>query len=149
MATSEELLNCLCNDSAISGVRVSPFGYLRIVSIWSERNRCEAAGFDARVRLPLRDRDHERALSTTHRFIQLRQAYPEMSRVGAFRSVQAALTDSRKSSEGERAAPSKRQYNPAYPVPAEDLWDWERGEESTRARRRLSGLCRIVPARWC
>jgi len=59
MATSEELLNCLCNDSAISGVRVSPFGYLRIVSIWSERNRCEATGFETLARLPLRD--HERA----------------------------------------------------------------------------------------
>ena len=147
MALRAEQLNCFCNDNAISGVRVSPFGYLRIVSIWSECNRCETAGFDALARLPLRD--HERARSTAHQFIQLRQEYPEMSRGGTFRSVQAALTDSRKSSEGERAAPSKRQYNPAYPVPAEDLWDWERGEESTRARRRLSGLCRILPARWC
>ena len=54
--------------------------------------------------------------------------------------MQAALTDSRKSSEGERVAPTKRQYNPAYLVSAEDLWDGERGEESTRARRLLSNL---------
>ena len=140
MAIREEQLYCFCNVKAISGVRVSLFGYLRIASIWSERNRCEADGFDALARLPLRDRDHERARPTVHRFIQLRQENPEMSRVGTFRSVQAALTDSRKSSEGERAAPTKRQYNPAYLVSAEDLWDWERGEVSTLVRRLLSDL---------
>ena len=63
-----------------------------------------------------------------------------MSRVGTFRSVQAALTNSKISSEGERAAPTKRQYNPAYLVPAEDLWDRGRGEVSTLARRLLSDL---------
>ena len=76
--------------------------------------------------------------STAHRFIQLRQKYPEMSQVGTFRSVQAALTDSKKSDEGERTAPTTRQHNPAYLVSADDLWDWERGEVSTLARRLLS-----------
>ncbi len=138
MALRAEQLNCFCNAKAISGVRVSPFGYLRIVSTWSECNRCEAAGFDALARLPLRD--HEHARSVAHRFIQLRQENPEMSQVGTFRSVQAALTDSKISSEGERAAPTKRQFVSAYLVPADDLWDRRRGEVSTRARRLLSDL---------
>ena len=54
--------------------------------------------------------------------------------------MQAALTDSKISSEGERAAPTKRQYVSAYLVPSDDLWDWGRGEESTLARRLLSDL---------
>ncbi len=94
--------------------------------------------------------------STAHRFITLRKRYPEMSQVGTFRSVQAALTDSKKSSEVESAAPTKRQYNPAHPVSAalnggrtvrprrvvspylvtlDDLWDWERWGPSAIARR--------------
>ena len=94
--------------------------------------------------------------STAHRFITLRKRYPEMSQVGTFRSVQAALTDSKKSSEVESAAPSKRQHNPAHPVSTalnggrtvqprrvvspylvtlDDLWDWERWGPSAIARR--------------
>jgi len=61
-----------------------------------------------------------------------------MSQLGTFRSVQAALTDNKKSSEGERATPTTRQHNPAYLVSADDLWDWERGAVSTLARRLLS-----------
>ncbi|MDE0310765.1 MAG: hypothetical protein OXI52_00765 [Caldilineaceae bacterium] len=61
-----------------------------------------------------------------------------MSQVGTFRSVQAVLTDNKKSSEGERTAPTTRQHNPAYLVSADDLWDWERDEVSTLARRLLS-----------
>ena len=75
--------------------------------------------------------------STAHRFIQLRKKYPEMSQVGTFRSVQAALTDSKKSGETERAAPAKEKITPAYLVSADDLWDWERGEETPLARRLL------------
>ncbi len=59
--------------------------------------------------------------STAHRFIQLRQKYPEMSQFGTFRNVQAALADGKKSSEGERATPTTRQHNPAYLVSADDL----------------------------
>ena len=86
MALRAEQLNCFCNDNAITGVRVSPFGYLRIVSIWSERNRCEAAGFDALARLPVRD--HERARSTalgssSHGKSILK--CPELGRFGACR----------------------------------------------------------------
>ena len=73
--------------------------------------------------------------STAHQFIQLRQKYPEMSQLGTFRIVQAVLTDSKKSSEGKRAAPTTRQHDSAYLVSADDLWDWERGEVSTLARR--------------
>lgn len=73
--------------------------------------------------------------STAHRFIQLWQKYPEMSQLGTFRSVQAPLTDSKKSSEAERATPTTRQHNPVYLVSADDLWAWERGEVSTLARR--------------
>jgi len=73
--------------------------------------------------------------STAHRFIQLRKKYPEMSQFGTFRSVQAALTANKKPSEGEHAAPTTSQHNPAYLVSADDLWAWERGEVSTLARR--------------
>ena len=44
----------------------------------------------------LKERDISK--STAHRYIQLRQKYPEMFQVGSFRSMQAALTDSKKSS---------------------------------------------------
>ena len=75
--------------------------------------------------------------STAHRFITLRKRYPEMSQLGTYKSVQAALTDSRKSGETERAAPAKEKIETAYLVSADDLWDWERGEATALAPRLL------------
>ena len=75
--------------------------------------------------------------STAHRFITLRKRYPEMSQLGTYKSVQAALTDSKKSGETERAAPAKEKIETAYLVSADDLWDWERGEATALARRLL------------
>ena len=75
--------------------------------------------------------------STAHRFITLRKRYPEMSQLGTYKSVQAALTDSRKSGVTERAAPAKEKIETAYLVSADDLWDWERGEATALAPRLL------------
>ena len=75
--------------------------------------------------------------STAHRFITLRKRYPEMSQVGTFRSVQAALTDSKKARETERAVPAKEKINPTYVISCDDLWDWERAEPTALARRLL------------
>ena len=73
----------------------------------------------------LRERGISR--STAHRFIQLRQKYPEKSQLGTFGSVQAALT-------GERLARPRRAGS-AYLVTVDDLWDWERWGPSAIARR--------------
>ena len=73
----------------------------------------------------LRERGISR--STAHRFIQLREKYPQMSQVGTFGSVQAALTSVR-SARPRRAAS-------AYLVTLDDLWDWERWRPSAIARR--------------
>ena len=70
------------------------------------------------------------------RFIQLRQKYPENGQIVHFGSVSAALTD-KKSEKSGGDSPTKTAPVTAYLVSADDLWDWERGEVSTLARRLL------------
>ena len=77
------------------------------------------------------------AVRSARRFIQLRQKYPEIGQIGRFGSVSAALTD-KKSEKTGRDTPIKTHPVTAYLVSADDLWDWERGEVSTLARRLLS-----------
>ena len=74
---------------------------------------------------------------TAQRFIRLRQTYPQMRQLVVFDSVTAALTD-KKSEKVERDSSAKTTPVTAYLVSADDLWDWERGEVSTLARRLLS-----------
>ena len=82
----------------------------------------------------------ERGISVhvAKRMMRLRRKYPEIVQIARFETVTSALTDSKKASEGERAAPTKEKTTSAYLVSADDLWDWERGEVSTLARRLLS-----------
>ena len=68
------------------------------------------------------------------RFIQLRQKYPEIGQIVRYGSVSAALTD-KKSEKSGGDTPTKTAPVTAYLVSADDLWDWERGEVSTLARR--------------
>ena len=51
--------------------------------------------------------------------------------------MSAVLTD-KKSEKTERVSPAKTHPVTAYLVLADDLWDWERGEVSTLARRLLT-----------
>ena len=76
------------------------------------------------------------AVRSARRFIQLRQKYPEIGQIGRFGSVSAALTD-KKSEKSGGDSPTKTAHVTAYLVSADDLWDWERGEVSTLARRLL------------
>ena len=68
------------------------------------------------------------------RFIQLRQKYPEIGQIVRYGSVSAALTD-KKSEKSGGDTPTKTPLVTAYLVSTDDLWDWERGEVSTLARR--------------
>ena len=77
------------------------------------------------------------AVRSARRFIQLRQKYPENGQLGRFDSVTAALTD-KKAGKSGGDSPTKTAPVTAYLVSADDLWDWERGEVSTLARRLLS-----------
>ena len=76
------------------------------------------------------------AVRSARRFIQLRQKYPEIGQIGRFGSVSAALTD-KKSEKSGGDSPNKTHPVTIYLVSADDLWDWERGEVSTLARRLL------------
>ena len=77
------------------------------------------------------------APASARRFIQLRKQYPQIAQIERFGSVSAALTD-KKSKKTEGDYPNKTHPVTAYLVSADDLWDWERGEVSTLARRLLS-----------
>ena len=63
-------------------------------------------------------------------------------KLGRFESVQAALTDIKKSGEAERAAPAKEkiEIGNLRGISCDDLWDWERGEPTALARRFLTKL---------
>ena len=76
------------------------------------------------------------AVRSARRFIQLRHKYPEIGQIGRFGSVSAALTD-KKSEKLGGDSPNKTHPVTIYLVSADDLWDWERGEVSTLARRLL------------
>lgn len=77
------------------------------------------------------------AVRSARRFIQLRKQYPQIGQIGQFDSVPAALTD-KKSDKSGADTPIKTAPVTAYLVSADDLWDWERGEVSTLARRLLT-----------
>ena len=77
------------------------------------------------------------APASARRFIQLRKQYPQIAQIERFGSVSAALTD-KKSKKTEGDSPNTTHPVTAYLVSADDLWDWERGEVSTQARRLLS-----------
>ena len=76
------------------------------------------------------------APASARRFIQLRKQYPQIAQIERFGSVSAALTD-KKSENSGGDSPIKTHPVTAYLVSADDLWDWERGEVSTLARRLL------------
>lgn len=76
------------------------------------------------------------APASARRVIQLRKQYPQIAQIERFGSVSAALTD-KKSKKTEGDSPNKTHSVTAYLVSADDLWDWERGEVSTLARRLL------------
>ena len=78
------------------------------------------------------------APASARRFIQLRKQYLQIAQIERFGSVSAALTD-KKLNKAERDTPAKSHPVTAYLVSADDLWDWERGEVSTLARRLLTG----------
>ena len=77
------------------------------------------------------------AVRSARRFIQLWKQYPQIGQIGRFDSVTAALTD-KKSDKSGVDTPIKTHPVTTYLVSADDLWDWERGEVSTLARRLLS-----------
>ena len=77
------------------------------------------------------------APASARRFIQLRKQYPQIAQFDRFGSVSAALTDKKPEKAGRDTA-IKTHPGTAYLVSADDLWDWERGEVSTLARRLLS-----------
>ena len=77
------------------------------------------------------------APASARRFIQLRKQYPQIAQIERFGSVSAALTD-KKAGKSGGDSPIKTAPVPAYLVSADDLWDWERGEVSTLARRLLT-----------
>ena len=77
------------------------------------------------------------AVRSARRFIQLRKQYPQIGQIGRFDSVTAALTD-KKARKSGADIPIKTAPVTSYLVSADDLWDWERGEVSTLARRLLS-----------
>lgn len=77
------------------------------------------------------------AVRSARRFIQLRKQFPQIGQIGRFDSVTAALTD-KKSDKSGADTPIKTASVTAYLVSADDLWDWERGEVSTLARRLLT-----------
>ena len=76
------------------------------------------------------------APASARRFIQLRKQYPQIAQIERFGSVSAALTD-KKSEKSGGDSPNKTHPVTIYLVSADDLWDWERGEVSTLARRLL------------
>lgn len=78
------------------------------------------------------------APASARRFIQLRKQYPQIAQIERFGSVSAALTDKKLENTGRDTA-TKTHSVTAYLVSADDLWDWERGEVSTLARRLLTG----------
>lgn len=77
------------------------------------------------------------AVRSARRFIQLRKQYPQIGQIGWLDSVTAALTD-KKSDKSGADTPIKTAPVTAYLVSADGLWDWERGEVSTLARRLLT-----------
>lgn len=76
------------------------------------------------------------APASARRFIQLRKQYPQIAQIERFGSVSAALTDKKSENTG-CDSPAKTHSVTSYLVSADDLWDWERGEVSTLARRLL------------
>lgn len=77
------------------------------------------------------------APASARRFIQLRKQYSQIAQIERFGSVSAALTDKNSEKTG-RDSSDKTHPETAYLVSDDDLWDWERGEVSTLARRLLS-----------